>query len=197
MSASSFKTLVTHRPKGVVVVQRAYRDRSVSAQSPALEVMTDFARMQSVTISPEAGLFAANETMVARGVRLLLVVDEQQALLGIVSTSDTLGERPMQLLHQGKGTLFELTVVDLMHPIGEIDMLEFNAVRHASVGDIVATLKALGRQHLLVSTVDSATGRQQMRGMFSATQIGRQLGVEVQPLELARTFAEVEAALVS
>ena len=197
MSASSFKTLVTHRPKGVVVVHKAYRDRSVSAQSSALEVMTDFARMQSVTISPEASLFAANETMVARGVRLLLVVDEQQALLGILSTSDTLGERPMQLLHQGKGTLFELTVNDLMHPIGEIDILTFTEVRHASVGDIVATLKALGRQHLLVSTVDSATGRQQMRGMFSATQIGRQLGVEVQPMELARTFAEVEAALVN
>ena len=196
MSASSFKTLVTHRPKGFMVVQKAYRDRSVSAQSPALEVMTDFARMQSVTIAPEASLFAANETMVARGVRLLLVVDEQQGLIGIVSTGDTLGERPMQLLHQGKGTLFELTVSDLMHAIGEIDMLEFNAVRHASVGDIVATLKRLGRQHMLVSTIDSATGRQQVRGMFSATQIGRQLGIEVQPLELARTFAEVEAALV-
>lgn len=197
MSASSFKKLVTHRPKGRVVVQKAYRDRSVTAQSPALEVMTDFARMQSVTVPPETSLFAANETMVARGVRLLLVVDDQQSLLGIVSTSDTLGERPMQLLHQGKGTLFELGVYDLMHPIGEIDMLEFNAVRHASVGDIVATLKALGRQHLLVSTVDPATGGQQVRGIFSATQIGRQLGVEVQPLELARTFAEVEAALVS
>ena len=196
MSASSFKTLVTHRPKGLMVVQKAYRDRSVSAQSPALEVMTDFARMQSVTIAPEASLFAANETMVARGVRLLLVVDEQQGLIGIISTSDTLGERPMQLLHQGKGTLFELTVYDLMHAIGEIDMLEFNAVRHASVGDIVATLKALGRQHLLVSTVDQGTGRQQVRGVFSASQIGRQLGIEVQPLELARTFAEVEAALV-
>ena len=49
MSASSFKTLVTHRPKGVVVVHKAYRDRSVSAQ------------------------FAANEAMVARGARLLLV----------------------------------------------------------------------------------------------------------------------------
>ena len=73
MSASSFKTLVTYRPKGVVVVHKAYRDRSVSAQSSALEVMTDFARMQSVTVSPEASLFAANETMFARGARLLLV----------------------------------------------------------------------------------------------------------------------------
>ena len=153
--------------------------------------------MQSVTVPPETSLLAANETMVARGVRLLLVVDEQQGLLGIVSTSDTLGERPMQLLHQGKGSLFELGVYDLMHGIGEIDMLEFNEVRHASVGDIVATLKALGRQHLLVSSKDSGTGGQQVRGIFSATQIGRQLGVVVQPLELARTFAEVEAALVS
>lgn len=195
MSASSFKTLATHRPHGVVAVQQPYRNRPVTEQSPALEVMTDFARMDSVTVAPDATLFAANNTMVARGVRLLLVVDERLGLLGIVSTRDTLGERPMQLLHQGKGNLFELTVSDLMHPLGEIDMLEFNDVRHANVGDIVATLKRLGRQHVLVTTIDPVSGRQQVRGVFSATQIGRQLGVEVQPFEVARTFAEVEAAL--
>lgn len=195
MATSSFKTLATHRPSTPMRVQQPDTQRSVTVQSPALDVMTDFARLHSVTIAPDASLFAANETMVARGVRLLLVVTENQCLLGVVSTRDTLGERPMQLAHQGKGNLFELTVGDLMHPVDQTDMLDFNDVRHANVGDVVATLKSLGQQHVLVAAVDPADGRQRVRGVFSATQIGRQLGVEIQTFEIARTFAEIEAAL--
>lgn len=194
MATSNFKTLPTHRPKARVVVQRPDAHRAVTVQSPAVDVMTDFTRMHSVTIAPDASLYAANEIMIARGVRLLLVVGDSRNLLGIISTRDTLGERPMQLAHQGKGKLFELTVSDLMHPVGEIDMLDFSDVRHANVGDLVATLKRLGQQHVLVATSD-AGGEHRVRGVFSATQIGRQLGVEIQTFEIARTFAEIEAAL--
>jgi hypothetical protein len=34
-----------------------------------------------------------------------------------------------------------------------------------------------------------------VRGIFSLSQIARQLGVELQPNNFAHTFAEVEAAL--
>lgn len=195
MTASSFKTLATHRPSARVLVQKPDTHAPVTLHSPALEVMTDFTRLHSVTIAPDAPLFTANETMVARGVRLLLVVNDRQHLLGVVSTRDTLGERPMQLLHQGKGNMFELTVADLMHTVSQIDMLDLADVRHANVGDIVATLKQLGQQHVLVATREAAGGQQRVCGVFSATQIGRQLGVEIQTFEVARTFAEIEAAL--
>ena len=195
MATSSFKTLTTHRPKTQVYLQQPDTLRPVTVHSPALDVMTDFTRMASVSIAPDASLFSANETMIARGVRLLLVVADDQSLLGIVSTRDTLGERPMQLLQQGKGNLFDLTVADLMHPVGQIDLLDFNDVHHANVGELVATLKSLGQQHVLVSAAHPASGQRRVRGVFSATQIGRQLGVEIQTFEVARSFAEIEAAL--
>lgn len=195
MPTSSFKTLATHRIASKVRVQRPDLPRPVTLHSPAIEVLTDFTRSLSVTIAPDATLFSANETMIACGVRLLLVVDEIQALLGVVSTRDTLGERPMQLTHQGKGNLFELKVADLMHPVGQIDMLDFSDVRHASVGEIVAALKRLGQYHLLVAAADPVSKSHTVRGVFSATQIGRQLGIEIQTFEVARTLAEIEAAL--
>jgi hypothetical protein len=34
-----------------------------------------------------------------------------------------------------------------------------------------------------------------LRGLFSATQIARQLGLTIEPTEIARTFAEIEASL--
>ena len=103
--------------------------------------------------------------------------------------------KTLATLHQGKGNMFELTVAALMHRIGETDMLDLTDVRHANVGDIVATLKKLGQQHVLVASRDAGTGDQRICGVFSATQIGRQLGVEVQTFKVARTFAETEAAL--
>jgi len=38
-------------------------------------------------------------------------------------------------------------------------------------------------------------GGQIVRGLFSATQIARQLGVSMQMTEVARTFSEIEATL--
>jgi acetyl-CoA carboxylase beta subunit len=58
----------------------------------------------------------------------------------------------------------------------------------------VATLKRAGRQHALV--VDQASGgRQMVRGIFSLTQIARQLGIAVQTPAIGNTFAEIEAAI--
>ena len=66
---------------------------------------------------------------------------------------------------------------------------------NARVIDILDALKHLGRQHILVEDIDPATGLPRLRGMFSATHIGRLLGVPVLGFELASTFAEIEAAL--
>jgi hypothetical protein len=52
-------------------------------------------------------------------------------------------------------------------------------------------MHAVRRQHLMISEDE---GRR-IRGLFSATQIARQLGVELQTTEVARTFADIEAAL--
>ncbi|MFT3719458.1 CBS domain-containing protein [Pseudorhodoferax sp.] len=193
MTGTSFKPLVTHHLSGHALLAQPAPDKPVSPSSPALDVMTDFLLTRPVTIAPDASLFAANEAMIARGVRMLFVT-EGDRLLGIISTQDTLGERPMQLRHQGKGSVFDLTVADLMHPLSTLEVLSLAEVRHAHVGDLVATLKRLGRQHVLVS--DGAAGQPlAIRGMFSATQIGRQLGAPVETFELPHTFAQIEAAL--
>jgi hypothetical protein len=60
------------------------------------------------------------------------------------------------------------------------------------VGHIVATHKAVGRQHLMVAE----DGGRRVRGLFSASQVARQLGHELQTSEVAQSFADIEAALV-
>lgn len=167
----------------------------VGPESPAIEAMTDFGRVAAVTVEPGAALAEAGATMIARGVRLLLVTDDGGRLHGLITARDILGEKPMQIVQARGGQYADLMVKDLMCPVANIDMLNLNEVLHARVVDILDALKHLGRQHILVEDVDPANGVPRVRGIFSATQIGRQLGVPVMGFELARTFAEIETAL--
>jgi len=78
---------------------------------------------------------------------------------------------------------------------GSIDALDIETVRHAEVGHVIATLKDVGRQHALVVDRDPLTHEEFVCGIFSATQIGRQLGMPIATFEVAHTFAEIEAEL--
>ncbi|TXI28415.1 MAG: CBS domain-containing protein [Ottowia sp.] len=169
----------------------------VGADSPAIEAMTDFARINVVAISGDALVDDANARMISRGVRLLMVVGKDDAVLGLITARDILGEKPMQVVQARGIKRDELTVSDLMTPVESIDTLYLSEVLNARVADILAALKKVGRQHILVEDNDPATGLPRVRGLFSATHIGRLLGVPVLGFDLPRTFAEIEAALAN
>ena len=169
----------------------------VGADSPAIEAMTDFARINVVAIAGNASVDDANARMISRGVRLLMVVGKDDAVLGLITARDILGEKPMQVVQARGIKRDELTVSDLMTPVESIDTLYLSEVLNARVADILAALKKVGRQHILVEDNDPATGLPRVRGLFSATHIGRLLGVPVLGFDLPRTFAEIEAALAN
>jgi CBS domain-containing protein len=130
--------------------------------------------------------------MITRAVRLLLVVDEgHEKVLGVITATDLLGERAM-LVATGRGMRRdELTVADVMTPAAQVEAIALADVEGARVGHVLETLRRAGRQHALVVDTDSA-----VRGVFSLSQIARQLGVALEPGgEVARTFSEIEAAL--
>lgn len=171
--------------------QRAQR---VSLDSPAIEVMTDLKRVQVITIGPDVSIVAANRAMMRNNVRSLLVSDENRCILGIITTTDILGERPMQLVRERSTRHDELQVRDIMTPRERLEVISLAAVLAADVGRVVATLKRSGRQHALVVD-DDASGRQMIRGIFSTSQIARQLGIPIHTTEIASTFAEIGAAI--
>ncbi len=184
-------------PEGTTCRVAGAVPQMVRADSPAIAVMTDLSRVTAATIGPQATLAEATRLMIARGVRLLLVADRYGAILGVITSRDTMGERPINLLHERGGRREDLSVADLMTPRAAMEVLDLNDVLRAEVGHIVATLKECARQHALVVERDRMTGDDYVRGIFSATQIGRQLGVAIPIFEVAHSFAEIEAALVA
>lgn len=160
----------------------------------AREVMTDLRATTAVSITPDVGIDLAEERMRRRGVRMLFVQDKEGALLGLITASDLMGEKPMQFIQRQGGVHREILVADIMTPSERLEVLKLSDVLAARIGNIVATLQRCGRQHALV--VDMVDGRETVRGLFSASRIARQLGMDIVTTPIAQTFAEIEQAFL-
>jgi CBS domain-containing protein len=159
--------------------------------------MTDLEKEKAVTIAPTAPIDTANRLMIASNVRLLFVTEAGDRVLGIITATDILGEKPMQYLRRVPGVGHsDITVQDIMTPGEEMEVLDIADVESARVGDIVATLRQVSRQHA-VAVAPGPAGTPTIRGIFSATQIGKQLGAAVDTTSIARTFAELEGVLAA
>lgn len=173
----------------------SYAPTPVTVDSPAIEVMTDLRLVSAATVGANESIAQASQKMIARRVRLLLVVGPQGGVEGLITARDTMGEKPLKRLQERGGKHGDLTVADLMVPRSSIDVLDIDTVTRAKVGNVICTLKDIGRQHALVVERDSVSGGEIVRGVFSATQIARQLGIAIPIMEVAHTFAEITTAL--
>ena len=98
-----------------------------------------------------------------------------------------------------------VTVADVMTSAEQVEVIAYADVAGARVGHVLETLRRAGRQHALVVDYDEIasgrplvppTRRSMVRGIFSISQIARQLGVAVPAAgEVARTFSEIESAI--
>ena len=167
----------------------------VDLDSPALRVMTDLTQMRAATTHPSTSLRQAEQVMIYQGVRMLFVVTEMPAVEGLITTTDLHGDKQMRAVHDRGVRYDDLCVADVMTATALLDAIDYGRVKSATVADAIATLKRLGRHHLLV--VESATQQtpRRVRGVISRSQIERQLGVAIELAPIASSFSEIERAL--
>lgn len=167
--------------------------KRLDVEAPAVRIMTDLTLVPAATIEPSRSIDEANDAMIRRGVRLLFVMRADQRLAGLVTATDILGDKPVRLAVERGIPRRELVVSDIMIPEELLEAIDFQTILTSKIGHVVTTLKSLGRQHALV--VERAAGGDFVRGILSATQIARSLGITLEPGEISRSFAEIEAAL--
>ena len=136
----------------------------------AMLVFTDFSRVFPVTVTADRPIDDALQDMKNSGVRLLIVVNNKHRMIGLISADQIMGNDPVRLAEDRQLDHSQITVEMLMQPQKAIQVLEMSHLRDARVGHIVATLHSLEQKHLLV--VDAGV----VSGLFSASQISRQLG---------------------
>jgi CBS domain-containing protein len=183
--------------RGTTLAQAQPTDNApVTLASPALAVMTDLTRVKAATTHPQTTLRQAEQAMIYQGVRMLFVVTEMPFIEGLITATDLGGDKQMQVVHQRNLHYDELCVADVMTDFGALDAIDYAVVRSAVVGNAVATLQRLGRNHLLVVEAATAQTPPRVRGVISRSQIERQLGRAIDITPIANSFSEIERALI-
>ncbi|MFQ5757800.1 MAG: CBS domain-containing protein [Acidiferrobacterales bacterium] len=174
----------------------------ISLDDSAIAVMTDFEEVSPITVRDITPIARALEYMIHSGVRSLFVLDNESRVIGLVTSYDIQGEKPIRYLHSIGCTHRncsheDVLVMDIMEPVDQLQDLLFDDVRRATVGNIVATFKKTGRKHLIVVDMNIGDGTPTIHGIFSATQLERQLSTSLAVAPIAHDFASIEQTVMN
>lgn len=142
---------------------------------PAIYAITDFKRDFPITAEYERQIDDALTDMIRLGVRALLVVKDQR-LVGLVTSYDIQGERPMQFLQSSNYSRHQdIRVLDIMTPWDELLALNWESVESARAGELLAVFERTNLMHLLIVEVERTTSQSVVRGLASRARLMRQL----------------------
>src|SRR5690348_1754161 len=102
-------------PAGARIAEPAPPEH-VSLDDPAFSVMTDLRVVRAATTTPGELMTRAQAQMIQRGVRLLFVVDREGAIVGVMTATDLMGEKPMRFMQSHGVAHHEIQVSDIMTP---------------------------------------------------------------------------------
>lgn len=152
--------------------------RRVALTDPARSVMTDFTLDTPVTIGADRFVDDALRDMVAAGVRALLVM-RGEVVVGLITSYDIQGERPLQFLNaSGLIRHSDIEVGHIMTPWDSVPTIDVPWIASASVADVVGHFRRKRDSHFVVVEYTEQAGAF-VRGMFSRTEIERQLGRKI------------------
>lgn len=148
-------------------------------EDPALMAMNDLKIANAITIDPEASITEAELEMRVCHSHLLLVVDQEQKVRGLLASEDLLGELPLKIAQERKFKRAQIPVKLIMTPREKVVALTLKEVSHAKVGHIIETLHQAHQHYALVVEEVAGSSQQLVRGIFSLHQISKRLGEDV------------------
>lgn len=183
----TFKTLKTKHIANTDNIIRPLRPESISLNSSALTVFTDFEVHWPLMLEHSVRVVDARELMKKAHVRLKLVIDAEERFKGVITAADLVSVRVGRAQQETGLSANEITVDDVMTPKEHLHALDYDDLARAKIGDILETMQRGGDQHLLVVD-DSGTA---VRGIISASDVARALHLPVTISERATSFAEL------
>jgi CBS domain-containing protein len=145
----------------------------VKLTDPASLVMTDFRERAFFKVGAEEHIDEALRKMKHAGLRAAFVLDKNSdKLLGLITSYDIMGEKPLRYMQHAGFKHQEIQVSDIMEDIGGMVVVDFHELEKATVQSVLEALQKCGRTHLPV--VESKDGEPpRLRGLFSASKVLR------------------------
>jgi CBS domain containing-hemolysin-like protein len=159
-----------------VLPRRSVSDgQFLSMSDPAIHAITDFTREHPVTVDEERQIDAALEDMIRLGVRAMLVVREQR-IVGLITSYDIQGERPLQFLQSSNYTRHQdIRVGHIMTPWHRLLAVDWGSIQVARAGDLLRVLEEAEMTHLLVIEGGKKGAPPIVRALVSRARLTRQL----------------------
>jgi CBS domain containing-hemolysin-like protein len=146
----------------------------------ARSVFFDFSKSAPATIAPQTTVDEAIHDIKVLHLPMLLVEDKGR-IVGLVSHEDLLSEKPLTLMQENSLDREEVTVAMLMKPHNKIVVIDIANLKNARVGHIVNTFKEHSVDYILV-VKKSKEEKHLIKGLFSASQVSRQLHADITSL---------------
>lgn len=160
---------------------------------PATQAMVDFKYVKAETIGPDEVIDNVLHVIKKCSFHVLLVVNKEQKILGLVSAEDLLGEKPLKVIEHRRLSRADVSAHMVMLPRQDILTIDIENLRHAKVAHVVQTLRAHKQHYALVVKMDESMGTQVVRGLFSSPLMSKQLGIDVMSdLSEAQSIAELQ-----
>jgi CBS domain-containing protein len=171
------QTLVsTTRFEAGVLPRRTIADgQGLRTSDPAILAVTDFTREHPVTIDPERQIDDALDDMIRMGVRALLV-DKEQRIVGLITSYDIQGERPLQFLQSSTYSHHrDIRVAHIMTPWHALAAINWETLQTMRAGDLLQVLDHAGLTHIIVVEADRIGSSCVVRALVSRARLIRQL----------------------
>lgn len=172
----SASLIPTTKFRDAVLPRRSVSDgQFLDPGDPAIHAITDFTREHPVTVEEERQIDDALYDMIRLGVRAMLVVREQR-VVGLITSYDIQGERPLQFLQSSTYTRHqEIRVGHIMTPWDKLLAVDWEGIQSARAGDLLHVLEEAGITHLLVIEAGQKNTSPIVRALVSRARLTRQL----------------------
>lgn len=168
----------------------------VHLDDPAIDAYTDFEHVKALTIYEEDSIHKALKEMKAGGVHMLLVIDIEDKVVGLISSEDILGVKPIQILSESDLVRKQISVNMVMTPCEQLLTIDHDCLRFAKIGHVIETLNDAEKPYAMVAKKDPETEQQIICGVFSISSISKQLSRMISEHDLAaKTIMELKRKL--
>jgi CBS domain-containing protein len=163
-----------HYDQGVLPRRAVIDGQFLEASDPAIHAITDFTREHPQTVDEDRQIDDALQDMIHFGVRALLVVHDQR-VVGLITSYDIQGEKPLQFLQSSTYDHHrDIRVGHIMTPWDKLLAVDWDHLKGAHAGDLLNVLEDAGVTHLLV--VEAKKNQPPIvRALVSRARLFRQL----------------------
>jgi CBS domain-containing protein len=166
---------IKHFEQGVLPRRAVVDGQFLQPEDPATLAITDFTREHPASIDEERQIDDALEDMIRLGVRALLVVREQR-VVGLITSYDIQGEKPMQFLQSTTYNQHrDIRVGHIMTPWEKLLAVDWDQLQSVRAGDLLNVIEDAGVSHLLVVEAAKRGAAPVVRALVSRARLHRQL----------------------